>query len=164
MLSWIWLSIMVVLLDQGTKYWVMVSLIPYQSIIVTPFFNLTLVFNTGAAFNILTAQGSLGNSILLAFALGAITVILVMLYRLSYAKILQAIALALILGGALGNVIDRLRFGCVVDFLHFHIREYYWPAFNVADSAICMGIFLLIVFELCFARGICHPREGGDPL
>lgn len=150
-LSWGILSLMIALLDQGTKQCITQVLMPYQSVRIWPFFDITLVFNTGAAFNFLSHHGHASNLGFLAFALLAMVVACVMLYRLPHTKTAQALGLSLILGGALGNVIDRVRLGAVVDFLSFHAGDYYWPAFNLADSAICLGVIVMIV-EMIFTK------------
>jgi signal peptidase II len=111
---------------------------------ITPFFNLVLVFNKGAAFSLLSRAEGWQTPLLTAFALGAAAVVSFLILKNPGKRIL-CLALAGILGGALGNVIDRLRFGSVVDFLDFHASGWHWPAFNVADSAITVGAALLIL-------------------
>jgi len=111
---------------------------------LAPFFNLVLVFNKGAAFSLLSQAPGWQRPLLTAFALAAAAVVSVLILKNSTKRIL-CVALSAILGGALGNVIDRLRFGSVVDFLDFHAAGWHWPAFNVADSAITLGAVLLIL-------------------
>lgn len=137
----------VVLLDIWTKALVLARLHLHESIPVIPgFFNIVYVRNTGAAFGIGANAGS--NLVPLLLTLGALTVFLiVVVYSLRTAasdRLLQT-GLHLILGGAIGNLIDRFRFGYVVDFLDVYVGRYHWPAFNVADSAICIGIGLLFL-------------------
>jgi signal peptidase II len=111
---------------------------------ITGFFNLVLVFNKGAAFSLLAQAPGWQVSLLAGFALLAAVVVTVLMVK-NADKTLMCAALSLILGGALGNLIDRLRFGHVVDFLDFHALGWHWPAFNVADSAISIGAVLLIL-------------------
>jgi signal peptidase II len=119
--------------------------------IIHGFLNLTLIHNTGAAFGLMAGQVSLARTFFfLAVSLLAIGVVLWMLFRLPEGQKMELIALSLILGGALGNVSDRIRLGEVVDFIDIYYRTYHWPAFNVADSAISIGVILLL-FRLVFA-------------
>ena len=130
--AWLLLSAVVVALDQLTKHLVQQT-VPFGSPVrVTPFFDLVLVYNPGAAFSFLST------------APGWQRELIVFLLRRNVADRLFCFALSLILGGALGNLVDRILLGAVVDFLHFHVAQYYWPAFNVADSAITCGAGLLI--------------------
>lgn len=116
-----------------------------------PFFNLALVFNPGAAFSFLSDAGGWQRWFFVALAL-AVSVWLTLLIRSHAAERLLPLAAALILGGALGNVIDRIRFGAVVDFLDVHAAGWHWPAFNVADAAISLGVALLIWQQLFHAE------------
>jgi signal peptidase II len=118
---------------------------------VTGFFNLVLTYNKGAAFSFLASASGWQHSFLTAIGIGASLVIVFLLARHGAQK-LFSLALALILGGAIGNVIDRIAYGHVIDFLDFHWRGWHWPAFNVADSAIVCGAALLIVDELLRLR------------
>jgi signal peptidase II len=137
-------SCAIVLADQVTKWMVLGRLRPWERLELTPFFNLVLAFNKGAAFSFLAGAGGWQTPLLVAFALIAAVVVSVLLLRSQGRRMLSA-GLALVLGGALGNVIDRLRFGHVVDFLDLHAGGWHWPAFNVADSAITVGAALLIL-------------------
>jgi signal peptidase II len=131
-------------LDQFTK-WLALSVFDFAAnpVAVTPFFNLVLVWNRGVSFGMFNQASAAGPWILTGLAL-AITAGL--LWWLRHAQGRVAItALGLVIGGAIGNVIDRLRFGAVVDFLDFHVAGWHWPAFNVADSAICVGAALLLL-------------------
>jgi signal peptidase II len=119
-------------------------LAPWERVEITAFFNLVLAFNKGAAFSFLAGAGGWQTPLLVAFALVAAVVVSVMLLR-SPGRRMFCAGLALILGGAVGNVIDRLRYGHVVDFLDLHAGGWHWPAFNVADSAITVGAALLIL-------------------
>jgi signal peptidase II len=137
-------SCAIVLADQVTKWMVLARLVAWERVEITPFFNLVLVFNKGAAFSFLAGAGGWQTPLLVAFALVAAIVVSVLLLRAPGRRAFST-GLALILGGALGNVIDRLRFGHVVDFLDLHAGGWHWPAFNVADSAITVGAALLIL-------------------
>ena len=141
------LILFVVLADQLTKLWIMSSLPLYgRKIIVPGLFNLVHVTNTGAAFGLLAGEHTWWRQgFFIVVALVALVVIF-MAYRQSKVRVLMFItAVGLIAGGALGNLIDRIRFGAVVDFLDFYIKSYHWPAFNVADSAITVGVSLFLV-------------------
>jgi signal peptidase II len=141
---WFAVSAAIVLADQLTKWLVLSRFAPGEAFELTGFFNLILVFNKGAAFSLLANAPGWQTPLLVAFALGAALIVSVLLLR-SPARRTFCAGLALILGGAIGNVIDRLRFGYVVDFLDLHAAGWHWPAFNVADSAITIGAALLIL-------------------
>ena len=147
----------IVLADQITKWLVLARFAPGERVELTGFFNLVLVFNKGAAFSFLAAEAGWQTPLLAAFALGAALVVSVLLVRSPERRMLCA-GLSLILGGALGNLVDRLRFGHVVDFLDLHAAGWHWPAFNVADSAITIGAVLLILDGL--RR---HEKRAGAP-
>ncbi len=148
--SWLGLSGLVIVLDQLTKVWVLAALRLGERIEVTPFFNLVLVFNPGAAFSFLSDAGGWQRWFFVALAI-AVSGWLTFLIRSHAAERLLPLAAALILGGALGNVIDRIRFGAVADFLDVHAAGWHWPAFNVADSAITVGVALLVWQQLFLA-------------
>ncbi len=143
-LRWLWLAALIIGLDQATKHLVQAHFAPYQDVVaVTPFFNLVHVHNTGAAFSLLADQPGWQRWFFLAVAVVASGVILWLLNS-TRGRAPFCIALTLILGGALGNVIDRLAHGHVIDFLDFHVAGWHWPAFNVADTAITIGAVLLL--------------------
>ena len=142
MLRWLVLSALIVAADQLTKY-VAVQYLTGRSIEVTSFFNLVLVYNAGAAFSFLSDAAGWQRGLFIAIALIASVWIVYLLRKYPHQR-LFALALSLVLAGAIGNVIDRIVFGAVVDFLDFHALGYHWPAFNVADSAITCGAVLLI--------------------
>ncbi len=148
MLKWLWLSLIALVLDQWSKIAVDGSMRLYESIAVIPYFNLTYVHNTGAAFSFLSDAGGWQRWFFAAMALIISTVLIVWLYRLKKHETLLAIALALVLGGAIGNLIDRLAYGYVIDFLDVYYQSWHWPAFNVADMAISLGVFLMILESL----------------
>lgn len=147
-LRWLWLSLAVLMLDQISKHWVLNHLAINERIPVVPFFDITLRYNTGAAFSFLAQAGGWAAWFFGGIAVIASVVIIILLRRLSKDKRWLAIALALILGGALGNLQDRIYHGYVVDFLLFYVGEWQWPAFNVADSAICIGAAMMIIAVL----------------
>jgi signal peptidase II len=142
-LRWYALSASIVILDYVTKMVVLNNFAPGESLAVLPFFNLVLVFNTGAAFSFLAAGSGWQTLFFAAIAIVASIVISFMIYRNAHKQLFSG-GLALILGGALGNLYDRLAYGKVVDFLDFHAVGWHWPAFNVADSAIFVGAAILI--------------------
>jgi signal peptidase II len=144
--AWRWFAVAaaVVLADQLTKAMVLSRFVLGERLEVTGFFNMVLVYNKGAAFSFLSDAAGWQTPLLIGFALVAIGIVGTLLVR-SPGRRLLCSGLALILGGALGNLIDRLRYGQVVDFLDFHAGAWHWPAFNVADSAITLGAALLII-------------------
>ena len=144
---WMTWALFLCALDQLSKTWVLRTLLPEQVIRLTDHLNLVLVFNKGAAFSFLAAAGGWQTPLLIAVALLAMGLMLWMLWRTAGATHFHW-ALTLILSGALGNLIDRLRFGQVVDFIDVHAFGWHWPAFNVADSAISIGAVLLIIDSL----------------
>lgn len=147
-LCWYALAVLVILLDQWTKV-LAEDLLQYgEPRVVTGFFNLTLLYNKGAAFSMLSDAGGWQHWLFSGIAAVVSVVLGVWLYRLPRAARVEPFALALVLGGAIGNLIDRLRLGHVVDFIQLHYRDLYWPAFNLADSAITLGAGLLILLML----------------
>ena len=148
--SWLGLSGLIIVLDQLTKFWVVSALSLGQSIELTGFLNLVFVYNPGAAFSFLSDAGGWQRWFFVALAL-AVSAWLTFLIRQHAAECLLPLAATLILGGALGNVVDRIRFGAVVDFVDVHAAGWHWPAFNVADSAISVGVALLLWQQLFFA-------------
>jgi len=143
-LVWLWLSGLVLALDQASKLAVIDSLTAYVDVIpLTSFFNLVHVHNTGAAFSLFADQPGWQRGFFVAVALVAASIILYLLRKTAGRRVFSA-ALALILGGAIGNVIDRILYGHVIDFLDIYVGGWHWPAFNIADSAITVGAALLI--------------------
>lgn len=155
---WLAFAVVVVVLDQLSKKIVLAQLMPGESIPVTDFFNLVLLFNRGAAFSFLAEHSGWQRWFFTALA----AVICLWLGRLMYRhqhERLQPFAFALIIGGAIGNVIDRLAIGAVVDFLYFHVGRYGWPAFNLADSAITLGVGLMLWAQFR-PSGHTSPKEN----
>ena len=143
MRNWLGISAAIVALDLYTKHLVQSSLAYGEHVAVTSFFDLVLFHNEGAAFSFLAGAGGWQRVFFSAFAIIASGVIIHLL-RKHPEKTLFCFALSLVLGGALGNLYDRLTLGYVVDFLFFHYETFYWPAFNVADSTITVGVILLL--------------------
>ncbi len=145
MLKYLTLSGVVIALDQASK-WVMTSWLSlYEVVPVISNFNFTMAHNHGAAFSFLAQAGGWQRWFFIGLTLVISTVLLVWLAKLKPSAKLEAISLSLILGGAIGNVIDRIAHGYVIDFLDVYIGSNHWPAFNIADSAICIGAVLLIL-------------------
>jgi len=142
--QWLSLSALIIVLDQLSKAWITGHFGYGESLYVLGVFNLVLAHNTGAAFSFLSDAGGMQRWLFSIIALAA-SVWIVWLLRRHAAQTLFALALSMILGGALGNLIDRIAYGYVVDFLQFHWGEHYFPAFNLADSAITCGAALLIL-------------------
>jgi signal peptidase II len=143
MRKWLGVALAVIVADHLTKWWVSATLDYQEAIPVLPFFSLVRVHNTGAAFSLLADAGGWQRWFFIAIGVIATVIIVRLLQRHGHEPGL-AFPLALVLGGALGNVIDRVVLGHVVDFLYFHYRGLAWPAFNVADAAISVGAALLI--------------------
>ena len=142
--GWFALAAAVIVADQIVKWVVLRAFAPGEQRVLTDFLNLVLVFNKGAAFSLFAQAPGWQTPLLSAFAIGAALVVAYFIVR-NPDKKLFCLGLALILGGAIGNVIDRLRFGHVVDFVDVHAFGWHWPAFNVADSAISVGAVILIL-------------------
>lgn len=140
----LWIALLVCVIDQVTKI-LALEYLRHSEIALAPFLNLALAFNTGAAFSFLSDAGGWQNLFFVLVALAVSIVILLMIRRLSTNDLQVAVALMLVLGGAAGNVIDRLRFGYVVDFIDVYYRSWHWPTFNMADSAITLGAILLVL-------------------
>jgi len=146
--KWYGLSLLVFVLDQLSKAWISGNFSYGQPWIITDFFNLTLLHNTGAAFSFLSDAGGWQRWMFTAVAMLVSLGLLLWIARLKSERPWEAMALALVLGGALGNLYDRVTLGYVVDFIVVHYRQYHWPAFNIADSAICVGAAVLILDSL----------------
>lgn len=145
MMRWLWLSSVVIGLDQLTKFFADTLLDPYQALPVTPFFNLTLMYNKGAAFSFLSEAGGWQRWFFIVLALGVTGVLIAWLRGVSPGQRRAALALSLIIGGAVGNLIDRVFRGQVVDFIQLYYQQWYWPAFNIADSAITVGVAIMLL-------------------
>ncbi len=148
MLRWLALAAAVALLDQGTKLWAEASLAPHRPVELLPVLSLTLGYNPGAAFSLLGEAGGWQRWFLAAVAVAVGGYLVHWLYRIGGEQPGLAAGLALLLGGAVGNLIDRLRLGVVVDFIHLHYRGFHWPLFNVADIAVTVGAGIVILLML----------------
>ena len=147
-LPWFLASLAVIILDQASKYWASVDLAPYHPEPMFSMVNLTLAYNSGAAFSFLSGAGEWHRWFFAAFSMVMSIALIVWIFRMSSSARLQMLGLSLILGGAVGNLIDRVFFGYVIDFIDVYYKNHHWPVFNVADSAICVGAFLLFI-DLC---------------
>ncbi|MGB1261525.1 MAG: signal peptidase II [Cognaticolwellia sp.] len=143
-LRWLWLTVLCLIADQVTKQWVVSAFNLHESLNILPFFNLTYVHNLGAAFSFLADQGGWQRWFFTAIATIASVVFTVWLAKTPKSQTLLSIAFALMLSGAVGNLIDRVLFGYVIDFLDFYGFGYHFPAFNIADSMIFIGAALMI--------------------
>lgn len=151
-------------LDQATKWWVAeVVMRPPRLIPVTPFFNLTFHRNTGVSFGLFAGNGEAGQWVLVAVALAVVALLFAWMARAERAWV--GAALGLIVGGALSNVVDRLRHGGVTDFLDLHYAGWHWPSFNLADAAICVGVGLLLLDGFLGGRRdeAAEAAGGGQP-
>ncbi|QWF70732.1 signal peptidase II [Methylomonas paludis] len=157
MLKWLWLSALVLVLDQASKLAIDSHMQLFESIGLLPSFNLTYVHNAGAAFSFLSQAGGWQRWLFAALAIVISSIIAIWLARLSRQQTWLAAALALILGGAIGNLIDRLLYGYVIDFLDVYYQNWHWPAFNIADSAICVGVALMLLDSFGFGQKPAQP-------
>lgn len=143
---WLALAVVVIGLDQWSKLAILANFAEYESVRITDFFNLVLVYNPGAAFSFLAGHDGWQRWFFVVLAAGICSWLLRLTWK-HRAEILQPAAFSLVVGGALGNVIDRLLYGKVVDFLDAHWGLHHWPAFNLADSAICLGVGLMLLAQ-----------------
>jgi signal peptidase II len=163
MLRWLWLSALVVALDQATKLWAEAALLGQPPLKVLPHLDLILVYNTGAAFSFLSEAGGWQRWFFVVLALGVTGVLGFWLARLGRGERLSALSLALVIGGALGNLIDRVAYGKVIDFIDVYWdASLHWPAFNIADSAITLGVILLLAESLFGGRETRSTGKTGD--
>jgi signal peptidase II len=154
MKHWLWLSLLVLVLDQATKWLVLGMLSPFEVVELVPNVNLTLMFNTGAAFSFLADAGGWQRWLLAIVAVAVTAVLTIWLLRLKAGDGFLALGLALLIGGAVGNIIDRALLGHVVDFIQVYIPVIPlavfnpWPTFNIADSAISVGVIIMLIATL----------------
>ena len=152
--KWLWLTLLIVVADQWTKRLVTDHLDEFEAVVLLPVLDFMRLHNEGAAFSFLSDASGWQRWFFTALALGVSGGILIWLRRLpARGQNLLAAALSLVIGGALGNVIDRIRFGHVIDFIRVHYGEWYFPAFNVADSAITIGAGLILL------DAVLHPKK-----
>ena len=154
MIVFVAIILTVVCADQASKIWIVQNFALYESVpVIGGLFNLTYLTNNGAAFSILAGQPALWRQVFfIAAACAALVFIGIAQRSFGSQSRMYSVALALIAGGAIGNLIDRIRLGYVVDFLDVYFRSYHWPAFNVADSAITVGVTVFIIKNLLFDR------------
>lgn len=138
------LALLVILIDQATKQWALQAM----DLTLLPVLDVRLAMNHGVAFSLLTQYGMQTPWVFIAFTSMLSVMIVVMIVKSTPIEKMDAYCYGLILGGALGNLIDRLRFGAVIDFIDVHIGQHHWPVFNFADSFICLGALLLIIYSL----------------
>lgn len=149
---WLLLSVIVIAIDQLSKLYLNAHLTLGQPVEVLPFFNLTLAYNTGAAFSFLGEQAGWQIWVFASISLVVSIILMVWLLKTPRSEALLACSLSLILGGAVGNSIDRVLYGYVIDFADFHIGSWHFATFNVADSAVCIGAGLLIIHLVFFSK------------
>ncbi len=144
------IALIIFILDQWSKFSILQhpELSNYKTIAVTSFFNLVLVFNRGVSFGMFAGQ----NQPLLLIAIAAIILSILIVWLWGNSSLMVAIGIGFIIGGALGNVVDRILYGAVVDFLDFHINDLHWPAFNIADSFVFIGVVVLCVYSMFFEK------------
>jgi signal peptidase II len=141
--KWLWVAILIIAIDRYSKTWMLDHLNLLDPLEILPIFNFTLAFNKGAAFSFLNTASGWQNLLLSSFATIVCGIIFYWLYQTSAKERWLSVAYCLIIGGAVGNMWDRMRYGFVVDFLDFHLTTWHFAIFNVADSAICVGAFML---------------------
>ena len=157
---WLWLALMVLFLDQATKYLAETQLLEYAPVRITSFFNLRLVYNDGAAFSFLSGAGGWQRWFFIVLGIGFAVLMIHWLRTVNTHSFALPLGLMLILGGDCGNLSDRIfRDGVVVDFLDFHLDNAHWPVFNIADSAICVGLAIVLVVTLRENR---EPSKGQE--
>jgi signal peptidase II len=151
-LVWLLLAVIVLIIDRNSKTWILSHVSYGEPIAILPILNLTLAYNTGAAFSFLDGASGWQHYLLGGLALVVAVYIAAALAKLPRNHYWQNIALCLIFAGAIGNAWDRMLYGHVIDFINFHIGSWHYAIFNIADSAICIGAFMLIVMWLKHAR------------
>jgi signal peptidase II len=157
---WLLVSLAVLVADRATKMWIGAAFQPGESLALTPFFSLALTYNPGAAFSFLADAGGWQRWFFTAITI-VVSAMIVAGLRRQHGNPVVALALALVLGGALGNLYDRVTLGQVVDFVVLHAGAHAFPAFNVADSAITVGVAILI-WDGLWPRGARAPRPAGE--
>ena len=159
MLKYLWLSLLIIVLDLWSKSLASEYLLMHQPVPVFPGLNMTLMHNYGAAFSFLSDAGGWQRWFFTLLALGVSVFIIGWLRKLEKQQTFLAIALTLVLGGALGNVWDRMTLGYVVDFIDIYYQQWHWPAFNIADSAICVGAVMLVIDALFLQGDVANKTE-----
>lgn len=144
-LVWIWISLLVILLDQYSKYWITSNFQLHESFDLMPFLRVFVDHNKGAAFSMLAQYPDLAFYLFSSFSALVVMGLLFWLFTLQSSSRWVAVSIALILGGAIGNLIDRVQYGYVIDFIDVYVNQWHWPIFNIADSAVCIGAFMLVI-------------------
>ena len=155
MLRWMLVAGTLLGLDQVSKWLCLNYLTLHKPVPIMPFFNLLLAYNEGAAFGILSSENGWQRILFIVLAIGMSSLITYWLYKLGNSNFLESNALALILGGALGNLLDRICYGYVIDFIDFYIGNWHWYVFNLADIVICIGA-ALFTFVTLFRQNVNH--------
>lgn len=155
-LAWIGLAVVLVILDLWTKHLATQNLELYRPRIITAWLNLTLAHNDGAAFSLLAGAGGWQRWFFTTVAVVVSVVLMMWLKRLPNGARLLPVSLMMVLGGAIGNMVDRVRLGYVVDFIDVHYQGWHWPAFNLADSVIVVGVILLLIEGFIPRRSQMH--------
>jgi len=145
MYKWLWLSLLVFVFDQASKLWVVKNFELYESIQLFPSLNFTYVHNLGAAFSFLSSAGGWQRWFFVGVALIATTVLLIWLRKLKPSERWMALSISLVLGGAIGNLYDRISYGYVIDFIDVYYKAHHWPVFNIADAAIYIGVVMMLI-------------------
>jgi signal peptidase II len=145
---WLFLSLSIILFDQATKYFAIKYLTPSVPVQIFPFFDLSLNYNPGVAFSLLSTAPGWQRWFLSVLTVLICSVLLVWMKRISKNRHCLLASLVCILGGAIGNLLDRIYFGYVIDFIDLHIKHWHWPTFNIADTAISVGVTILIIMTL----------------
>lgn len=161
-MRWLWVSVVILLLDQCTKLLADAMLTLHEQVPVIPYFAFLKAYNSGAAFSFLSDASGWQRWFFVVLALIVISVLLVWLRRLPAEEVRSRLALALILGGAVGNLIDRLVYGYVIDFLDIYYGSWHWPSFNIADAAISVGAFLLVLDAFLGGKEKPPVSQGGS--
>ena len=151
MLKWLWLSLVLFAGDQASKLWVVANFDLYESKALLPSLNFTYVHNTGAAFSFLSSAGGWQRWFFVGIALVASITLIIWLSRLKLSERWMAVTLSLILGGAIGNLFDRISYGYVIDFIDVYYQAWHWPVFNIADCAIFIGVVMML-FDTFFGQ------------
>lgn len=151
MLKWLWLSLVLFAGDQASKLWVVANFDLYESKALLPSLNFTYVHNTGAAFSFLSSAGGWQRWFFVGIALVASITLTIWLSRLKLSERWMAVTLSLILGGAIGNLFDRISYGYVIDFIDVYYQAWHWPVFNIADCAISIGVVMML-FDTFFGQ------------
>lgn len=162
-IKWVWLTVIIIILDQLSKVWISQSLDLRQSINLIAGLDLTLVHNTGAAFSFLSNAGGWQRWFFIVLSSSVSIALLIWIYQLPVRRRWLASALALVLGGALGNLWDRIVYGYVIDFIDVYYQDWHWPAFNIADSAITIGAVMLVIDAFWFDKAFVNTAHIEKP-